>query len=494
MWNHEINPFTAVYVNDRNTTWSYDDAGNLKNDGAGRVTTYDVANRVTKWETLFDSISQKYDGDGQAVRRVETRSDPFFTSTIYYLRSTVMGGLAVAEINSSAKLEVGYIYANSMEIARYRKPSSSQAFEVQWSHAEPMTGDRIEAGVSITTDPLGGLVPGSDPFVVPNVDYGDLLGERTSHTSDSDPFSLGSGCTLDGVPIDCNLAVGLANQGAASVAPLKSVTAVIYQGQTVLAFWQSYADGYEGFVPVNAIYTGGGGFRPAGPPRYSDLRVSRKGDTDFRALNGVSDGDDPEALLAQSQNSSDLPTGLINRADILQIIAPGWVVQLPDLRKGLDELLKRADCANFVKNLINQVAKNTGKPFLSDDVLTLFDKINAQGGYVLQAAITGGRRVGGTVGGYISNNDAKVFISPFAMASSYIRPEQNSYIMTALHETIHHAAGNRYYHDHELAQAAFDLGAAPKYILDIFEKIKKNDVSANSSFWNGILNRHCNPQ
>lgn len=182
MWNHEINPFNGVYVNDRNTSWTYDEAGNLKNDGAGGVTTWDVANRVTKWESLFNSISQKYDGEGQAVRRVETRSDPPFTSTIYYLRSSVMGGLAIAEINTSGKREVGYVYANGMEIARYRKPSSSQSFEVQWTHAEPMTGDRIEGGVSITTDPLGGLVPGSDPFLTPDVEYGDLLGGRTSHT------------------------------------------------------------------------------------------------------------------------------------------------------------------------------------------------------------------------------------------------------------------------------------------------------------------------
>jgi hypothetical protein len=76
---------------------------------------------------------------------------------------------------------------------------------------------------------------------------------------------------------------------------------VVYQGETVLAFWQSYADGREGFVPVNAVYTGRGGFRPAGPPKYSDLRTSKQGDTDFRALNGVSD-DDPEALLARSSN------------------------------------------------------------------------------------------------------------------------------------------------------------------------------------------------
>ena len=168
MWNHEINPFVGNYVNDRNSGWVYDEAGNLKNDGAGRVTTWDVANRVSKWETVFDTITQKYDGDGQAVRRAETRSDPFFTSTKYYLRSSVMGGLVVAEIDAGGKREVGYVYANGMEIGRYRKPSASQGFEVQWSHAEPMTGDRIE-GVILSTG-TGPLCSSNLAHLIPQFD------------------------------------------------------------------------------------------------------------------------------------------------------------------------------------------------------------------------------------------------------------------------------------------------------------------------------------
>lgn len=87
-------------------------------------------------------------------------------------------------------------------------------------------------------------MPGSDPFVTPNVDYGDLLGERTSHTADSDPFSLGSGCSLDGVPVDCNMVLsGLAN-GSVVVKLTDGVNQAIAQPRYIGAggFWLTGSD------------------------------------------------------------------------------------------------------------------------------------------------------------------------------------------------------------------------------------------------------------
>ena len=114
-------------------------------------------------------------------------------------------------------------------LSQYRKNSFSQQFEMQWTEDDPITGDGFQGGIFHATDPLGGLVPGF-AFFTPDMSYTDLLGERTSFTSDSDPFALGSGCTLDGVPIDCNLAISMANNGAASVAPLRSATGSCLSG------------------------------------------------------------------------------------------------------------------------------------------------------------------------------------------------------------------------------------------------------------------------
>src|SRR5262245_20147231 len=63
-----------------------------------------------------------------------------------------------------------------MEIAKYRLNASTQAYQMQWTELDPITGDGSQDGISHATDPLGGFVPG---FAVlnPNADYGDLLGD-----------------------------------------------------------------------------------------------------------------------------------------------------------------------------------------------------------------------------------------------------------------------------------------------------------------------------
>src|SRR5204863_7858620 len=70
--------------------------------------------------------------------------------------------------------------------------------------------------------------------------------------------------------------------------------ASIYQGKTTLALWQSYQDGYQGFVPVTAKYIGNGNFVPigsGGPPHHSNTGH----DTHFAMINGANTG---EAELA----------------------------------------------------------------------------------------------------------------------------------------------------------------------------------------------------
>lgn len=52
-------------------------------------------------------------------------------------------------------------------------------------------------------------------------------------------------------------------------------------------------------MPVKAKYIGGGQFGSKKPPTFADLRRNKRSDTDFRALNGVSD-DDPEVQLARA--------------------------------------------------------------------------------------------------------------------------------------------------------------------------------------------------
>lgn len=48
-------------------------------------------------------------------------------------------------------------------------------------------------------------------------DYATLKGDAPTHDADADPFDSGSGCTLDGIPIDCNAFASMVNNGAVSV-------------------------------------------------------------------------------------------------------------------------------------------------------------------------------------------------------------------------------------------------------------------------------------
>ena len=69
---------------------------------------------------------------------------------------------------------------------------------------------------------------------------------------------------------------------------------------------------------------------------------------------------------------------------------------------------------------------------------------------------------------------------------------QSSYVHTALHETIHLAAADgRSYSDRALAQAVINLGGLSQELVDEFDKIDANDVSANSAFLDKLLTRHC---
>jgi hypothetical protein len=86
---------------------------------------------------------------------------------------------------------------------------------------------------------------------------------------------------------------------------------VRYGGEMVFAFWQAFADGYQGFVPTNAKYTGNGSLmlKSINPGKLlrgsTSADARRRGlegqmeDDSLRLLNGATDAD-PEILLART--------------------------------------------------------------------------------------------------------------------------------------------------------------------------------------------------
>ncbi len=76
------------------------------------------------------------------------------------------------------------------------------------------------------------------------------------------------------------------------------VTIVRFGGHTVLAVFRAFHDGYQGFIPNNAVYTSNGNFSLAGPPNGAGLRNGGRAlETDFSQLNRTGNN---EQFLARS--------------------------------------------------------------------------------------------------------------------------------------------------------------------------------------------------
>jgi len=137
------------YTNNRRNAFSYDAAGNLTND-LGQTFTYDATGQQATASYGGYSLQQYYDGDRLRVKKVENGTP---TS---YLRSSVLGGQVVAELNSSGVRSRGYVYLGGNILA---VPQNNQ---VSWIHQHPVAkSKRVTDGAgnvvsTLELDPWGG--------------------------------------------------------------------------------------------------------------------------------------------------------------------------------------------------------------------------------------------------------------------------------------------------------------------------------------------------
>lgn len=125
------------YTNNRRDGFAYDAAGNLTNDS--QSFTYDATGQQASAGSGGYTLQQSYDGDG---RRVQKTENGYVT---YYLRSTVLGGQVVAEMDGGGNWTRGYVYQGSNLLA-------VQASGVYWMHEDPVTKSKR------VTDNLGNAV------------------------------------------------------------------------------------------------------------------------------------------------------------------------------------------------------------------------------------------------------------------------------------------------------------------------------------------------
>ena len=134
-----------TYTSNRRNGGTYDLAGNYT---AGGAATYDATGQQVAYTT--GSISHVYDGDRLRGKKVDHGVGT------YYVRSSVLGGQVVAEINSAGTWMRGYVYLGGQLIAL-------QDSGVYWVHQEPYTkGQRFTTSLGVVTgnivevDPWGG--------------------------------------------------------------------------------------------------------------------------------------------------------------------------------------------------------------------------------------------------------------------------------------------------------------------------------------------------
>jgi YD repeat-containing protein len=158
-WSRGAITTNATYVNNRRqgTGITYDAEGNLTQDADVNYE-YDAAGRSTSiWSpNTGKMITPIYDGDGQVVHRTEfdwSTSIPNF----FQLRSSVLGGRVITELDSAGQKKHTYIYCNGQLIAR------QDNVWIVWQHETPFTGTRGSstregyANIDVQLDPMGSM-------------------------------------------------------------------------------------------------------------------------------------------------------------------------------------------------------------------------------------------------------------------------------------------------------------------------------------------------
>src|SRR6185312_10230164 len=130
-WLHDFSD-SASYTNGRRTGWNYDADGRVATIDT-RSYTYDAAGKTTsltgqRWSApgntyVPTSTANGFDGDGR--KALETSDASGSAITTYYLRSSVLRGEVVDELNSSGQKQFGYVYTPAGSLIARQVPTQN---------------------------------------------------------------------------------------------------------------------------------------------------------------------------------------------------------------------------------------------------------------------------------------------------------------------------------------------------------------------------------
>jgi RHS repeat-associated protein len=440
------------YTNNKIDGVGYDQAGNMINAGGGLTFTYDATGQQVTSST--GTMVNGYDGDRLRGKKTENQV------TTYYLRSTVLGGQVVAELDHNGNWVRGYVYLGGELLAVQQNAS------VNWVHQDPLVKSKRvtnSAGTvvsSVELDPWGGEVNH-----LSNLNQAFQPKKFTSYTRDA----LGSDDAMH----------RRYNSGSTRFEQPDP-----YDGSYDFTNPQSFNRyAYVQNDPVNFV-------DPLGPPPPVPTLIPYGGTIVTNTLapyysgssiitgTGIFDGDLHQSLtlINFQQNRVPLPSS-----------------------DAIRNRLNTGDCNAYIASLIakaNNLYGGDGNVAVAKDGLDLLKQISGQGGFVSKDFLKINRwPVGGTVSGSIAEGTGTVLISTRFMLgnrASTISMWQADYINTAIHEMLHLARKYSGYDDRQLATAASKLpGAAPGLPAPPKDYNDMPGILSNSGYFDAELKKHC---
>jgi len=183
-----------TYVNNRqqHINWQFDADGRLLNGNDGYA--YDAAGRNVYVETpSLTTATMTYDGDGRQVKTVETWVDENFdtqSDSKYYVRSTVLGGQSLAEVDPWGQVSRTFIYAGPAVLGWIWHSYSFD--QMVWEQRDP-SGATVRGSGEQELDPLGADA-GTFATAVPPTERA-IISYGTSH----DPANPAMTYSIDGI-------------------------------------------------------------------------------------------------------------------------------------------------------------------------------------------------------------------------------------------------------------------------------------------------------
>ena len=410
----------------------------------------------------WEEMALRHSGDGTKIRMIKdglktTGSGQYAVGemihrTRFYIRSSVLGEdiLEIEQDRLSTNTYTNYsspnrimsVFANGAAIAKRGVLASFNTDLTILRSTDPSGVDSsvimlrkdsmyaVQFGDNVTTDTFGAYVgtdntlyPAPPPGGYPDPndpncewnDYDDYSCDMPDDgpQSESEESQAGSvpedTCYVDGFEQNCRVAEDLIQSGDGYQCPqLGCSIAVRYGGKSVLATYTVTDDGFAGYIPSNATYSGNGFLQrqaSTGPPSFSKPNKLR--DTDLGHLNNLNHEDaNLERDLGNARNY--MPWLVPNRSLLTS--------EVVNLRSDVATLLGRGKCAEYIADLL-RIASTIISPstatkgnFIPDrlvngDILGLFDQVNGMGGF-RASPMSGLNSIRGT----IVNGDATVYL------------------------------------------------------------------------------------